>query len=220
MEVTNLEKKKVKLTFGEEVANAITHGSTSLLVLFSFPFAIITAYKKGALVDVAGVTIFIISIFMMFLMSTIYHIMQHDTKHKGIMQILDHIFIYVAIAGTYTPIAISVMGGWQCVVILSIQWAMVLFGILYKSISRVSMPKLSLMIYLIMGWTLVIFLPLLLQRANIMLIWYIFAGGFFYTLGAIIYAKKGFKYHHMVWHLFVFLGALMHYIGICFYLYK
>jgi len=216
-----LSKLPIKLTFGEEVANAITHGIASLLVLFSMPWVSIIAYTKGnSIYDVVGVTIFCVSIFLMFLMSTFYHIMEHETRHKRVMRIFDHIFIYVAIAGTYTPIAISVIGGWQAAVILSIQWIMVLFGILYKSISKNSMPKFSLTIYLVMGWTLIIFMPLFIKKANPTLFWLILAGGVLYSIGAAIYARKGFKYHHMVWHLFVFLGALTHFIGICFFMYK
>lgn len=215
-----MSKLSLKLTFGEEVANAITHGVASLLVLFSMPIVSIVASTKGdSIYDVVGVTIFCISIFLMFLMSTFYHIMEYETTHKRVMRIFDHIFIYVAIAGTYTPIAISVIGGWQSIVILSIQWAMVLFGILYKSISKNSMPKFSLMIYLVMGWTLIIFMPLFFNKANPLLFWLILAGGAFYSVGAAIYARKGFKYHHMVWHLFVFFGALTHFIGICFFMY-
>lgn len=216
-----MSKLPIKLTFGEEVANAITHGIASLLVLFFMPWVSIIAYTKGdSLYDVVGVTIFCVSIFLMFLMSTFYHIMEHETRHKRVMRIFDHIFIYVAIAGTYTPIAISVIGGWQAAVILSIQWIMVLFGILYKSISKNSMPKFSLTIYLVMGWTLIIFMPLFIKKANPPLFWLILAGGALYSIGAAIYARKGFKYHHMVWHLFVFLGALTHFIGICFFMYK
>lgn len=215
-----MTKLSLKLSFGEEVANAITHGVASLLVLFSIPWVSIVAYTKGdSIYDVVGVTIFCVSIFLMFLMSTFYHIMEYETIHKRVMRIFDHIFIYVAIAGTYTPIAISVIGGWQAVVILCIQWAMVLFGILYKSISKNSMPKFSLFIYLVMGWTLIIFMPLFFEKANPLLFWLILAGGALYSIGAAIYARKGFKYHHMVWHIFVFLGTLTHYIGICFFMY-
>jgi hemolysin III len=145
--------------------------------------------------------------------------MEHDTKHKQVMKIMDHIFIYVAIAGTYTPIAASVIGGWQAVVLLTIQWVMVVFGVLYKSLSRNSIPIISLMIYLVMGWSIVVFMPLFYKRANPILFWLILAGGVFYSIGAAIYAKKGFKYHHMVWHIFVLLGVLTHYIGICFLMY-
>ena len=212
--------KNTKLTFGEEVANAITHGVVSIAVLVMFPIVVIIAYTRGTIVDVVGVTIFSISIFLMFLMSTIYHSMEHESKQKKVMRILDHIFIYVAIAGTYTPIALSIIKGWEAIAILIVQWTMVIFGILYKSLSKKSMPKASLAIYLIMGWTLAIFFPTLFFKANPILVWLIIAGGFFYSVGAAIYSKKGFKYHHMVWHLFVLFGAITHYIGICFFMYK
>lgn len=214
-----MSRKNMNLTFGEEVANSITHGVASLLVLFSLPFVSIIAYENGTIYDVVGISIFCISIFLMFLMSTIYHSMEHETKHKSIMKILDHIFIYVAIAGSYTPIAISVIGGWQSVVILVVQWVMVFFGILYKSIIRQSMPKVSLVIYLVMGWTLIIFMPLFVNKANPLLFWLILGGGILYSAGAAIYARRGFKYHHMVWHILVFLGAATHFIGLCFFLY-
>lgn len=207
------------LSFGEEVGNAVTHGVAAILVLISMPFAYITAYNGGNLVDLTGVTIFCIAIFLMFLNSMIYHIMEPGSRHKEIMRIMDHIFIYVAIAGTYTPIALSVIGGWQAIVILSVQWIAVLAGILYKSLARMSIPKVSVLIYLIMGWTLVIFMPMFVRNANQVLFWLIFAGGILYSMGAVIYARRGFKYFHMVWHLFVFLAACTHFIGICFFLY-
>jgi len=212
-------KSTTWLSFGEEVGNAVTHGVAAILVLIAMPFAYITAYNGGNLVDLVGVTIFCNAIFLMFLNSMIYHIMEPGSRHKEIMRIMDHIFIYVAIAGTYTPIALSVIGGWQAIVILSVQWVAVLAGILYKSLARMSIPRISVLIYLIMGWTLIIFMPLFVRNANQVLFWLIFAGGILYSLGAVIYAKRGFKYFHMVWHLFVFSAACTHFIGICFFLY-
>lgn len=214
-----MSRLSAKLTFGEEVANAVTHGASAMLVLFALPLVSIVAYTKGTVKDVVGVSIFCISIFLMFLISSLYHAMEYDSKHKVVMRILDHIFIYVAIAGTYTPIALSVIGGWQAIAALCVQWTMVLFGILYKSLSKSSMPKVSLVIYLVMSWSLLLFIPILIQKANPVLFWTIFAGGVFYSGGAAIYAKRGFKYHHMVWHIFVFLGAAAHFTGICFFLY-
>ena len=166
-----------------------------------------------------SVSIFVISLFLMFLASTLYHSMNPASKHKAVFHILDHIFIYVAIAGSYTPIALSVIGGWQGVLIAVLQWAMVLFGIFYKSLSRRSLPAVSLTIYLVMGWTILFFLPLFLRNASTQLLWLIAAGGLFYTLGAWFYARKGFRYHHLVWHLLINLGAACHFAGIVFYLY-
>ena len=214
-----MTKKVTVLSFGEEVGNAVTHGVACLLVLFFMPLAYINAYRLGTIIDVVGVTIFCISIFLMFLNSTVYHAMEPGSRHKEIMRILDHIMIYVAIAGSYTPIALSVIGGWQAIVILFLQWAAVLAGILYKSLVKMSLPKVSVLIYIIMGWTLVIFMPLFVKNANRPLFGLVLAGGILYTVGAFVYAKRSFKYHHMVWHLFVFLGASCHFIGICFFLY-
>ena len=219
IDVNAIPRNPAWLSFGEEVGNAVTHGVAALLVLISMPFAYITAYKGGNLVDLAGVTIFCISIFLMFLNSMIYHIMEPGSRHKEVMRIMDHIFIYVAIAGTYTPIALSVIGGWQAILILTVQWVTVIAGILYKSLAKMSIPKVSVLIYLIMGWTLLMFMPLFIRNANRVLFWLIFAGGLLYTLGAIIYAKRGFRYFHMVWHLFVFTAACTHFVGICFFLF-
>ncbi|MEG0499100.1 MAG: hemolysin III family protein, partial [Alistipes sp.] len=166
-----------------------------------------------------SVSIFVLSIFLMFLASTLYHSMHPGSRHKAVFHLLDHIFIYVAIAGSYTPIALSVIGGWQGVFIAALQWAMVIFGIFYKSLSRKSIPALSLSIYMVMGWTIIFFFPLLLRHASMPLLVLIAVGGLFYTLGAWVYARKGFRYHHMVWHLMINLAVVAHFIGIVFFLY-
>lgn len=208
-------------TFGEEIANAVSHGVMTLAALAALPFAAVWAYVHDAqgVLAAVSVSIFVISIFLMFLASTLYHSMDPSSRHKEVFHILDHIFIYVAIAGSYTPIALSVIGGWQGVVITVVQWAMVLFGIFYKSLSRRSIPAVSLTIYLVMGWTILFFLPLFIRRASVPLLWLIAAGGVLYTVGAWFYARKGFRYHHLVWHLLINLAVACHFVGIVFFLY-
>ena len=218
-----MAKKQKKLyiqSFGEEVGNSISHGVMSILTLLALPFAAMWAWVRsgGSVQTVAGVSVFCISIFFMFLISTLYHSMSPDSKHKQVFHILDHIFIYVAIAGSYTPVALDVIGGWQGTLIVIVQWAMVLFGVFYKSLSTKSIPAISLTIYLIMGWTVVFFLPLFLSNASPLFMLLIAAGGVLYTIGAAIYAKKGFKYHHLVWHLFIDLAAASHFVAIVFFL--
>ncbi len=206
-------------TTGEEIANAISHGVVSILLLLFIPFASVWGYLQGGTLESVTISIYLISIFFMTLFSTLYHSMSPNSKHKSIFKILDHIFIYVAIAGTYTPIAICVIGGWQGVVIAVLQWVMVIFGIFYKSLSRRSIPAVSLTIYLVMGWTVVLFLPLFIRNASTMLLILISSGGVAYSLGAWFYARKGFKYHHLVWHLFINIAVVLHFIAIIFYLY-
>lgn len=206
-------------TFGEEVGNTISHGVMSILMLLALPFAAVYSYStSGDTLLTFGVSLFCVSIFMMFLISTLYHSMLHDTRHKEIFHILDHIFIYVAIAGSYTPVALSVIGGWQGWLIFILQWVMVIFGVFYKSLSRRSIPAVSLTIYLVMGWTIVFFFPLFIRHASWQFISLIALGGVFYTVGAVFYAKKAFRHHHLVWHLFINLAAAAHYIAIVFYI--
>lgn len=208
-------------TVGEEIANSITHGVMSLATLLALPFSAVWAYVHagGSVAAAVSVSVFVVSIFLMFLASTLYHSMNPQSRHKEVFHILDHIFIYVAIAGSYTPVAVSVIGGWQGLTITLLQWAMVVFGVFYKSLSRKSIPAVSLTIYLVMGWTIVFFLPLFIRQASVPLLALIAAGGVFYTVGAWFYARKGFRYHHMVWHLLINLAVVCHFIGIVFYLY-
>ena len=208
-------------TLGEEIANTLSHGVMACATLAALPFAAVWAYAHDTepVLAAVSVSVFVISIFLMFLASTLYHSMNPQSRHKEVFHILDPIFIYVAIAGSYTPIALSVIGGWQGIVIAVVQWAMVLFGIFYKSLSRRSIPAVSLTIYLVMGWTIVFFLPLFIRHASTALLWLIALGGVLYTGGAWVYARKGFRYHHLVWHLLINLAVAAHFTGIVFFLY-
>jgi hemolysin III len=181
------------------------------------PAAIHAHIQRGPLAAV-GTSIFMCSIFLMFLFSSLYHSMAAETRHKEILQILDHIFIYVAIAGSYTPIALSVIGGWQGIVVASLQWAMVVFGVLYKCISRRRIPKVSLTIYLVMGWSILFVAPMFIRNASLGMQLLLFGGGVFYSAGAYFYSKKEKRFFHMVWHLFVSFGALCHFLAILMFL--
>ena len=205
-------------TFGEEIGNSISHGVMAFIVLCGIAPTAINAFTTSGRLAAFGATVFMCSLFLMFLSSTLYHSMTVDTKHKKVMQILDHIFIYVAIAGSYTPIALSVIGGAPGIVVASIQWAMVIFGIFYKSVIRLKIPKLSLTIYLVMGWSVVFVLPLFIRNAGLGMQLLLLAGGIFYSAGTYFYAKHDIKFFHMVWHFFVNLGAVCHFLAILLFL--
>jgi len=202
----------------EEVGNSITHGVMALLMLLFLPYASIRAYIQQDAKLAFGVSTFIISLFLMFLMSTLYHSMASDTKHKNVFKILDHIFIYVAIAGSYTPVALSIIGGALGWIIFAIQWSMVIIGVLYKSLSRKSLPALSLLIYMVMGWLVVLIFPYLYRQSNIVFLLLMALGGILYTIGAFFYVQKTKPYTHIVWHIFVNLASLAHFIAIVFYI--
>ena len=132
-----------RLTFSEELGNTVTHGVMAAATLVLLPIGSLWGYFHGGYASAVGISIFIASLFLMFLSSTLYHSMYHNSKHKSIFRILDHIFIYVAIAGSYTPVALVIIGGWKGILIVVIQWTIVLFGILYKSLATRAMPKIE-----------------------------------------------------------------------------
>jgi len=205
-------------TFGEEVGNAISHGAMALVTLGGIAPTAIHAYLRRGTLAAASTSIFVCSIFLMFLFSALYHSMASETRHKQVLQILDHIFIYVAIAGTYTPLALSVVGGWPGIAVAAMQWATVLFGILYKSVAKRRIPKISLTIYLVMGWSILFVAPLFIRRASLGLQLLILGGGVFYSAGVFFYSRKERKFYHMVWHIFVNMGAICHFLGVLLFL--
>ncbi|MEG0315215.1 MAG: hemolysin III family protein [Erysipelotrichaceae bacterium] len=209
-------KDLVQLSFNEELANALTHGIMALIVLMLLPAIAVYSYINGGLALSISTSVYVICIFFMFLVSTLYHSMPFGTSHKYIFRILDHSFIYFAIAGTYTPIAVYLIKGWEGMAILIIQWSMVIFGVLYKCLSKKSTPKISLAIYLVMGWTAVLFIPKLLATASPIFLSFIVLGGILYSIGAYFYAKKGVKYMHVIWHFFINAASIAHLIAVVF----
>lgn len=205
-------------SFGEEIGNTITHGVMAVITLALTPFAAIRAFTNGnenAVIDATGVSIFCICIFFMFATSASYHSMKHKTTHKIIYNKLDHIAIFFAIAGTYTPIALSVIGGIKGIILVSIQWSMVLAGILVKTLLWKKSRLLSVPVYLIMGWSVVFFFQVFRENSSPLLFWMVVVGGVCYSLGCIFYACN-FKFSHMIFHFFINAGAACHFVGIVF----
>lgn len=205
-----------RLGFKEEVANCVSHGVMAALCLFCLPASAVYSYIESGTLRAVGVSIFIICLFFMFFVSTLYHAMPFGTTHKYVFRKFDHICIYFAIAGSYTPIALSLIGGWQGTTILIIEWTAVFGGILLKAISSKSYPKLSMTIYMIMGWTAILFMPILLSKASLPFLLLIVGGGLMYTIGAFFYAKPSHKYFHSIWHICINIASILHFIAIVF----
>ena len=216
--------KKKAQSLGEEIGNAVTHGVMAIFMLGMLPYAAIRSYTRAPegkeVLDAATVSIFVICVFFMFLASTIYHCMRSGTVQKQVMNRLDHIMIYFAIAGTYTPIALSVIGGTMGIVLCIVQWALVLAGTLFKSLAFSRSLKawiLTVSIYLLMGWMVALCMPALMSGATAPTFWLILSGGLCYTAGVVCFSMS-FPFAHMVWHFFVDFGAICHFIGIVFFL--
>lgn len=210
-------KLSLPVSFGEEVANSITHAVSAFFILLLLPFSAIYSYETAGFTQAVGISIFMISLFLMFLSSTIYHSMAPGSTHKYILRIIDHSMIYIAIAGSYTPVLLSLMPNWQGYLLLSIQWAITLFGILYKIFAQRVNERFSLSLYLIMGWLVLLILPQILQQTKPVFWLLILAGGIVYSAGTIFYAQRK-PYFHMIWHLFIIVASFLQYLAIVFYM--
>ena len=209
-------KEMFKLSFGEEVGNCTSHGVMAVLYLFTLPFVSVYTYLKGGAIYCLGASIYMIAIFLMFLFSTIYHAMEFGSSQKYVLRKLDHCFIYLAIAGTYTPVLLMVIKGPLGFVLLGLEWLATLCGILMTSISKYHHRVLSIVIYVVMGWCAIIIAPIIYQKGLIFFL-LILLGGIFYTLGLFFYAKK-YPFAHFVWHIFIVLASLAHFVAIVFFI--
>lgn len=156
-----------------------------------------------------GVIFFIVGMFLMFLSSTIYHWV-HPGMAKNILRRCDHISIYVMIACSYTPICVGVVGGWVGWTLFGVQWAAVIGGTFYKIFAIGKYPRLSLIIYLVMGWSVLFVAEPVFSRLSTTALLLLLAEGIFYSAGTYFYAHDEHKHFHAIWHVFVLLGAISH----------
>ncbi len=160
-----------------------------------------------------GVLFYIAGMFLMFLSSTVYHWVP-DGRVKKALRVCDHISIYVMIACSYTPVLIAVVGGWLGWSMFGVMWASVLAGTVYKIVALGKYPRLSLALYLLMGWSIVFVAKPAFEKMTSLSLLLVLAEGIFYTVGTYFYAKDEHKYYHAIWHIFVLLGAMAHFSAI------
>lgn len=190
-----------------EIGNTWTHLVGAIFALSSI--WLIWPAAKISWQMAMGVIFFIVGMFIMFLSSTLYHWV-HQSLAKRILRKCDHISIYVMIACSYTPICIGVIGGWIGWLVFGLQWAAVIGGAFYKIFAFGKYPRLSLTLYLIMGWSVLLILKPVMDRLSTLAMALLFAEGIFYTCGVFFFAHDSHKYYHAIWHIFVLLGAIAH----------
>lgn len=198
---------------GEEIANSVSHGAGLLAGLVAAPVLILSAVRHGGTARIAGASVFSAAMLLLYLTSTLYHALP-GSRAKQVFRLLDHASIYVMIAGTYTPITLSVLGGTWGWTLFGIVWGLALGGIVLTVAGGVRYPKLRTSLYLAMGWLIVVAVkPLWLRMPSEGLLW-LSAGGIAYTVGVVFYAAKRVRYGHFVWHLFVVAGTACHFIAL------
>lgn len=153
------------------------------------------------------------SLILLFLASTLYHAVKRPLPKKR-LRILDHISIYVLIAGSYTPVCIGLLSGSKGTLLLYMVWGITFFGIILKLFFTGKFETLSLLLYGIMGWLIVLDITHLIEQLPEGGLLFLGLGGAFYTLGIFFYAMRRIPYNHFIWHLFVLGGALCHWIFI------
>lgn len=204
-------------TMGEEIFNSVTHGVGSLLAIIGTTVLVTLA---AAFTDAATVCIMLvygISLIVLYTMSTLYHAFPFAGV-KTFFRILDHSSIYLLIAGTYTPFTLILLRGTQTgVIICAVVWIAALLGIVLNAISVEKFKKLSMILYVAMGWAVVFAVGDIVAALPPAGLWLLVLGGISYTGGIVFYVQKKIKYMHSVWHLFVLLGSVLHYIVVAVY---
>lgn len=201
----------------EEFFNVITHGTGALLSLMALMAMAYICAARGTQMQFAATLIFGLSLITLYTASTIYHAMTR-LRWKRIFQIVDHLCIYLLIAGTYTPVALLGLKGTWGWIIFCLIWLFAGIGFVFKLSPLRRYEKVSLALYLIMGWLIVIALqPLMASMATEPLLM-LLAGGLCYTFGVYFFVKENVPYYHCVWHVFVLAGSAFHFFGIFLYL--
>lgn len=210
------ENNKPASSLGEEIANSVTHGIGTGLAIAGLVILVVLAAMNGDAWHVVSVSIYGASLVTLYLASTLYHSVLKP-KAKRHLKILDHAAIYLLIAGTYTPfMLVNLRGPWGWSLLGTI-WGLALIGIVFKLFFIGRFERLSLAVYLLMGWMCVVAAkPMITEIPTGGLIW-LAVGGIFYSLGVIFYRWDMLKYNHAIWHLFVLAGSICHYFAILLY---
>jgi hemolysin III len=202
---------------GEEVANSITHGIGALLSIAALVLLIVFASLYGNAWHVVSFTLFGVTMVLLYTSSTLVHSFPAG-KAKDVFEVMDHSSIYFFIAGTYTPFLFIAVKGWLGWTLFGIVWGLAIGGTVFKAFFVKKYLVTSTILYVIMGWLIVFAWNPLVENLPANGLTLLVAGGVLYTIGAIFYIWRGFKFHHAIWHLFVLGGTAAHFFAVLFYL--
>ena len=202
---------------GEEIANFVSHTAGAGLAILGFIMLIIRASWYNNVSALISYIIFSLGLMVLYTMSSIYHGLKPSTA-KNVFEILDHSSIYFLIAASYTPFLVLGLKSNMGITILVIQWIICALGITFKAFFTGKFKGISTIVYLIMGWMIVFSWTELVAKISPISLGFLIAGGILYSLGTIFYMWKVCKFNHMIWHIFVILGSIAHYIAVWFLL--
>ncbi|WP_427126651.1 PAQR family membrane homeostasis protein TrhA [Priestia megaterium] len=203
-------------TRGEEIANAITHGIGAVLSIVGLTLLIVLSSLEGTPWHVISFTIYGVTMLLLYVSSTLVHSFP-EGKVKDLFEIFDHSSIYLFIAGTYTPFLFIAVKGTTSWTLFGIVWGIALAGIVFKAFFVKKFLFISTILYVFMGWMIVFAWDSLTQNIAHQGIVLLVVGGVLYTIGAVFYVWRGFRFHHMIWHMFVLGGTVLHFLAIILY---
>ncbi len=204
------------LAFREEVANSISHGLGLVLALVAAPILVLAAVRAGSVPFIVGVSVFGGTMVLLYLASTLYHSLTHETA-KSFCRLFDHTAIFLLIAGTYTPFSLGVLRGPWGWSMLAAVWTLAIIGITLKIRKRTRHSRISIVLYVIMGWLAVVAVKPIVMLIPVPGILLILAGGIAYTGGLAFFASERIRYNHFIWHLFVIAGTTCHFFAVLWY---
>jgi hemolysin III len=200
-------------TIGEEIANSITHGLGALLAVAALVLLIVFAAIKGTVWHIVSFSIFGTTLVLLYTASTLYHSLTHKGA-KNLFNKFDHMAIYLLIAGTYTPFCLVALRGWIGWTLFGITWGSAILGVVMKAFHTGKKQLLSTILYVIMGWVVLLAIQPLYQSISFTSFVLLIAGGISYTLGTIFFVKDKISFFHSIWHLFVLGGSVLHFFAV------
>lgn len=199
--------------YAGERFNALTHGVGSLLALIGSGALVAVAARSGDSWKIVGVSVYSVTLVLLYGLSTLYHSVRG--RAKAVLQKLDHQSIYLLIAGSYTPFCLVTLRGPWGWSLFGVVWGLAVLGGLQEFWPKNEARVLSVVIYVLMGWAVLVALVPLWTALGIAGFVWVAAGGLFYTVGIVFYALDDrLRHSHGVWHLFVLAGSVCHYVAI------
>jgi len=210
-------REKRLFTVGEEIAHSITHGLGAVLSVAALVLLVVRAVAGGDPWRVVSFAIFGTTLVLLYTASTLYHALT-PTRAKSIFNVLDHAFIYLLIAGTYTPfLLVSLRGPWGWSM-FGVVWGLAITGGVFKVWFTGRYRLLSTLLYVGLGWLSVIAIKPMLANVPPAGLGWLLAGGVAYTGGAVFYLWRNLRYSHAVWHVFVLAGSFCHFVAVYSYI--
>ena len=207
-------------TRGEEIMNMVTHIVGGALGIAALTLCVIRAALNGNVYGVVTSSIYGAMLVIMFTISSVYHGLRPNMGKK-VMQVIDHCTIFLLIAGTYTPVALGAIRLYSmawCWVLFGVVWGCAALGIVFTAIDMKRFSKLAMVLYLGMGWCIVMAAKPAIAAVPLAGLAWILAGGIAYTIGAVLYGLgRKHRYMHSIFHLFVVAGSILQFFGIFFY---